>query len=113
MRRSRRRDRASHKERFFAEVFGPTDEGLRAEKEKARELRKSRWWKEKLAQGKCHYCGQVFAPGDLTMDHVVPLSRGGKSVKENLMPSCKECNTRKKLDLLMEMAKNEENEDER
>jgi 5-methylcytosine-specific restriction endonuclease McrA len=29
------------------------------------------------------------------MDHVVPISRGGKSTKGNIVPACKECNTKK------------------
>lgn len=103
MGKSRRKRRTADKELCFASSFGPTDEGLRAEKQKARDLRRSRWWKERLARGLCHYCGGSFSPEDLTMDHVVPLSRGGKSVKENLVPACKECNTRKNLDLPMEM----------
>jgi len=36
------------------------------------------------------------------MDHVVPLARGGRSTKANCVPCCKECNTRKKADLLFE-----------
>jgi 5-methylcytosine-specific restriction endonuclease McrA len=36
------------------------------------------------------------------MDHIVPLSRGGKSAKGNVVPSCKECNNRKKQLLPME-----------
>lgn len=103
MGKSRRKRRTSEKELLFASAFGPTGDGLRAEKDKARELRRSRWWKEKLAQGVCHYCGGSFAPDELTMDHVVPLARGGKSVKENLVPACRECNSKKKLDLPMEM----------
>jgi len=37
------------------------------------------------------------------MDHLVPLARGGKSIRANLVPVCKECNTRKKAALLFEM----------
>lgn len=33
------------------------------------------------------------------MDHVIPLSRGGRSTKANLVPCCKECNAAKKADL--------------
>jgi len=66
------------------------------EKQKAREMRKSRWWKDQLAAGKCHYCDDVFSAEELTMDHVVPLSRGGKSTKGNIVPSCKPCNNEKK-----------------
>jgi len=69
---------------------------IKREKEKARELRQSQWWKNLLAQGKCHYCGKKFAPEELTMDHLLPLVRGGKSTKGNIVPCCKECNNAKK-----------------
>lgn len=36
------------------------------------------------------------------MDHLVPLARGGRSTKENLVPSCKECNNLKKSMLPLE-----------
>jgi 5-methylcytosine-specific restriction protein A len=38
------------------------------------------------------------------MDHIVPLSRGGKSKKGNIVPACKECNNRKKTLLPVEWA---------
>jgi 5-methylcytosine-specific restriction endonuclease McrA len=66
------------------------------EKAKAKELRRSPWWKQKIAQGLCHYCEGKFPPSTLTMDHVVPLSRGGKSSKGNTVPCCKDCNSKKK-----------------
>ena len=34
---------------------------------------------------------------ELTMDHVVPVARGGRSARGNVVASCKECNNRKKL----------------
>jgi 5-methylcytosine-specific restriction endonuclease McrA len=73
-----------------------TDKEIRREKEKARDIRKTQWWKQKCAAGKCYYCGKEVPPGELTMDHVVPIIRGGKSLKNNLVPACKECNSRKK-----------------
>ena len=66
------------------------------EKAKARELRQSQWWKNEIDRGICHYCGEKFKSSELTMDHVVPISRGGKSTKGNIVPSCKECNNKKK-----------------
>jgi 5-methylcytosine-specific restriction endonuclease McrA len=36
------------------------------------------------------------------MDHIVPVSRGGKSTRGNVAPCCKECNTAKKQLLPME-----------
>lgn len=71
---------------------------IRREREKARELRASSWWKQKISTGICHFCEQKFKPAELTMDHLVPLARGGESTKSNLVPACKECNAKKKLD---------------
>ena len=66
------------------------------EKQKARELRHSPWWKKKVSAGICYYCGQKFLPAELTMDHKIPLSRGGFSEKINIVPCCKVCNNQKK-----------------
>ncbi|MFO8112812.1 MAG: HNH endonuclease [Desulfosalsimonadaceae bacterium] len=83
-------------------IYVPEEDELRKEKQKAREIRASQWWKRRCAKGVCHYCGRQFPPRMLTMDHVVPLSRGGKSVKGNVVACCKECNTAKKTMLPME-----------
>ncbi|MGD1842723.1 MAG: HNH endonuclease [Thermonemataceae bacterium] len=40
----------------------------------------------------CQYCG---ATKDLTLDHVQPRSRGGKSTWKNLVAACKSCNSKK------------------
>lgn len=66
------------------------------ERAKAKELRKSDWWKQQLARGICHYCGQKFDPDELTMDHILPVVRGGKSTRSNCVPCCKQCNNDKK-----------------
>lgn len=79
-----------------------SDEEIRREKARARALRASAWWKRKKSTGKCHYCGESFKPDELTMDHLIPLIRGGRSEKANLVPSCKECNNKKKNLLPME-----------
>lgn len=75
---------------------------LKRERHKARELRDSQWWKRRLARGICHYCGREIAPRQLTMDHIVPISRGGRSTKGNVVPACKGCNNKKKQLLPME-----------
>ena len=85
--------------RFLVEV---SEEQIRREREKARELRASQWWKRRRAAGICHHCGEKFSPKDLTMDHLVPIIRGGKSSKGNLVPSCKKCNTERKYQLPFE-----------
>lgn len=74
------------------------------EREKARALRKSAWWQRRLQRGLCAYCGNAFAPKDLTMDHVVPVARGGRSTKGNVVAACKACNNRKKLATPAELA---------
>ncbi len=75
---------------------------LKKEKEKARALRQSRWWQQRLARSQCYYCGRRFPPSQLSMDHIVPLIRGGKTTKGNVVPVCKECNSKKKYLLPME-----------
>jgi 5-methylcytosine-specific restriction endonuclease McrA len=44
------------------------------------------------------------------MDHIVPISRGGKSSKRNVVACCKECNYKKKYltpaDIILENIKN-------
>ncbi|MGH7811515.1 MAG: HNH endonuclease [Candidatus Binatia bacterium] len=88
---------------FLVEV---SQEQVRRERQKARELRQSQWWKRKRAAGICHHCGGKFLPKELTMDHLVPVIRGGKSNKGNLVPSCKDCNSRRKHSLPFEQANN-------
>jgi len=75
---------------------------IKREKEKARLLRNSAWWMKKTREGTCYYCNRNVGKADLTMDHVVPLSRGGKSKKGNIVPACKECNNKKKYLLPIE-----------
>lgn len=83
-------------------LFHLENEDEKKERQKARELRASQWWKRKLAKGVCHYCGRSFSPKELTMDHIVPVSRMGKTTKGNVVPACKECNNKKKQLLPME-----------
>ena len=43
----------------------------------------------------CQYCGNYFPFDKLTMDHVLPKSRGGKNTWENLVAACMKCNQKK------------------
>ncbi len=67
------------------------------EREKARTLRKTAWWQRRVQRGVCAYCGKAVPPKELSMDHVVPVARGGRSTRGNVVAACKECNNRKKL----------------
>src|SRR5579864_1103359 len=43
----------------------------------------------------CQYCGTVLSSSELTLDHVIPRSRGGASTWENLVACCHRCNRQK------------------
>jgi 5-methylcytosine-specific restriction endonuclease McrA len=51
----------------------------------------------------CQYCGEALPPADLTLDHVIPRSRGGNSTWENLVACCHDCNRRKGNRMLHEI----------
>ncbi|MGD9649052.1 MAG: HNH endonuclease [Pirellulales bacterium] len=44
---------------------------------------------------RCQYCGRRFPTSELSLDHVVPRSRGGDTTWENIVCSCVKCNVRK------------------
>jgi 5-methylcytosine-specific restriction endonuclease McrA len=46
-------------------------------------------------QNICQYCRKCFSPSKLTLDHVIPKSKGGPKSWENLVTSCKSCNQKK------------------
>jgi len=83
-------------EEGFDHLCGVDDTVIRQQKAKARELRKSRWWQQKISRGHCQYCGASVPPKELTMDHIVPLAMGGSSSKGNIAACCKACNNKKK-----------------
>jgi len=70
---------------------------IRIERESGKKLRKTPWWKAQIQKGECHFCHQLVGVENLTMDHVVPLARGGKSTRGNVVPACTACNRHKKL----------------
>jgi 5-methylcytosine-specific restriction endonuclease McrA len=43
----------------------------------------------------CQYCGATPPRKNLTVDHIVPRSRGGKTTWENVVTACEKCNGRK------------------
>ena len=81
----------------MTDFYAPVDpDELRRQRARARELRGSAWWKRRISDGVCYYCRRRVGPAALTMDHLVPVGRGGNSVRGNVVPACKDCNTRKK-----------------
>ena len=54
-------------------------------------------------ENRCQYCAKVFRDADLTLDHVIPKSKCGKTRWDNIVRACKPCNQRKR-DLLLESA---------
>ena len=46
-------------------------------------------------RNRCQYCGGKFSTSELNLDHVTPISRGGKSTWENVVCCCVRCNSRK------------------
>ena len=76
--------------------LNPDPVHVKLERDKARELRKTDWWKSLIAKGVCHYCGKQVGAENLTLDHVIPVARGGKSTRGNCVPSCTDCNAKKK-----------------
>ena len=58
--------------------------------------RKSQWHRAAgKCGGRCWFCGEFPDPGDLTVDHAKPRSRGGQNWDDNLLPACGYCNNLK------------------
>ena len=85
----------------------PADqEYIKKERHKAKELKKTLWWRNKLNNRECYYCAKKFDVENLSMDHLVPLVRGGRSTKNNVVVACKKCNSEKKHKTLVEIRLN-------
>tara|TARA_R100000008_G_scaffold77167_1_gene57468 strand:- start:1191 stop:1691 length:501 start_codon:yes stop_codon:yes gene_type:complete len=52
-------------------------------------------------ENRCQYCAKRFREAELTIDHVIPRSKGGNSSWTNVVAACKPCNQRKR-DFLVE-----------
>ncbi len=46
-------------------------------------------------ENRCQYCGKKHPTPELSLDHVIPRSRGGRTTWDNVVCSCTRCNARK------------------
>ncbi|MBQ8753868.1 MAG: HNH endonuclease [Lentisphaeria bacterium] len=76
---------------------------IKRERAKAREMRQTPYYQELFRKGICHYCKQKFPQEQLTLDPIVPVSRGGRSTRGNLVVACLDCNQKKKYLTPVEM----------
>lgn len=53
-------------------------------------------------KGICHICGNFNPLNNWHLDHIIPLSKGGKHAYENVAVSCPSCNLKKHDKILME-----------
>lgn len=53
-------------------------------------------------QHTCQYCHREYTASLLTLDHVIPISKGGKTTWENVVTACKRCNNRKGSQMLQD-----------
>ena len=84
-------------------IFQPSDTTyIEKERKKSRKLRSTSWWKNKLSKQICYFCKKKFPISQLTMDHLIPLVRGGKSIKNNIVVSCKSCNSQKQYETIID-----------
>ena len=59
---------------------------------KRQQIRRELWV---LQGGRCYYCREPVALDKATLDHIIPLSRGGSNLRTNLAVACFPCNHRK------------------
>ena len=87
---------------------------IKRERAKARELRNTPYFRALFKAGVCHYCGKKFPESELTLDHIVPVARGGRSTRGNLVIACRACNQAKKFltpaEMLLRKLESEKND---
>jgi 5-methylcytosine-specific restriction endonuclease McrA len=97
---NRARDRAQENahHRAHPELVAAKDAKRRMREQAAamQRITRQQWdWLKAFYGQRCAYCG--IKPKRLTMDHIIPLARGGTHTLENLIPACKSCNSRKNM----------------
>jgi 5-methylcytosine-specific restriction endonuclease McrA len=83
---------------------------IKRERAKAREMRKTPYFQDLFRQGVCYYCKEKFPEDELTLDHIVPVVRGGKSTRGNLVVCCRSCNQEKRYYTPAEQILNQNND---
>lgn len=85
-------------------TYAGIDEAIRVALGQARQVCAERTKRERLMSAKrrllaqkpwCHYCRTALDGSTATIDHVIPLSRGGSNYANNLVLACVECNVKK------------------
>jgi 5-methylcytosine-specific restriction endonuclease McrA len=77
---------------------------LRYDKVHSKEVKFNRYNIFKRDKSVCQYCKNSFPKNELSIDHVVPKSLGGKTTWENVVCCCLTCNRRKGSNFLSETA---------
>lgn len=63
---------------------------------------------------KCHYCSKVLTKYSATLDHILPVSKGGDNAYDNLITACLHCNSqRTNKDVMEAIIKGEGNSDDK
>lgn len=78
---------------IFVALNGPrlTGNGLKARNRNLRKRKLAMYRENQM----CHWCGLVMDPEEVTVDHLVPLARGGSNRKENSVLAHKSCNEKR------------------
>lgn len=63
--------------------------------ERSAERNAERRWRKIEKQKKCPYCLIELTKDNATKDHMIPKSRGGKGLSDNIVICCKDCNSKK------------------
>lgn len=81
-----------------SEIIVPQAIYLHASEIKANGLLKVKYSRKNIFhrdENRCQYCGTEKARKELTVDHIIPRSRGGRNTFTNIVAACKECNSKK------------------
>lgn len=92
---SRRKARAQKEDRRLRLVLLRSCHERRGAGELPTEARLGAMLDAAIASGHCPYCGQETAEDDWTLDHIIPVSRGGTNRMSNIRFVCHRCNVTK------------------